>query len=293
MRYGIFKDGFERRSVVSESKSESVTEIMSESEAGENMCEWESKVLLSKLLDRVESCASLSEVEMVWSEVSEDCVSVSNKSEELSKMLQKLINEVCVKKESLRVEESVSLCEESYEYVGGGVAVPTVEVGVPVVAPVVAQVEAPKKKSAKVAKEKVVKEKVVKEKVVKEKKEKVGAASSEVVSSVAASRASSEAAAAVSLEVNKVAKDKKDKVVKEKVVKEKVVKEKKVKGSVYRGGVFASLVTAASSSEVREESNVESDVEEESSSRCYIMSKKESACAAAQKMSSELPKLSR
>ncbi len=300
MRYGIFKDGYERRRGVSESKCE-MTEIMSESDAGETMCEWEAKVLLSKLLERVSSCASLVEVDMLWSEVSACCVSVSNESEELSKMLQSLINEVCLKKESLRVESdaSLSLMEESYEYVA---CAPTVEVVACVsTVEVVVPVAKAKVVKAKVVKEKVVKEKVVKEKPVKVVKEKV--AVSRVVSAAAAASSEVEVVSSevVSSEVvsAKVAKEKlvKEKVVKEKVAKEKVVKEKKVKvskekESVYRGGLFASLVSE--SMEVVEESKVEeSDGEDESSSRCYIVSKKEAACAAVQKMSSELPKLNR
>jgi len=317
-RYEVLKDSYERRekmdmfrneiakqslcvhvqscvqSGVEESKEESVTERMSESSV-EEMCEWEAKILVSRLIERVSLCECVLEVDELWKELSAGCVSVCNSSAELSWMVQSLIKEVGAKKESLIVESEVSevsrsLMEESYQYVASTVEVGSVEV---VAAAAVATVEvvapaAKKAAKAKVVKEKVVKEKVVKEKVVKEKKSRVAAASSEVVSAAASASSSSEV---VSSGV-KVAKEKKEKVVKEKVAKEKVVKEKKVKESAYRGGLFASLVTAAASSGV-EESKEESDVEEESSSRCYIVSKKEAACAAAQKMSSELPRLNR
>ena len=293
--YVAFKDGFDRQSGmrqsgmsgmgVEESKSElEGTVLMSESSVGEEMSEWEAKMLLMKIMDDVPLCSSVSEVEMLWSEVSKGCVSVCNSSDELSKKLQEAIKEVGSKKESLRMssvsEESISLMEESYHYVKPSVSelvqevcapvvVSTVEVSaVEVSAVEVSAVEVvSSKKSAKdkPVKEKAAKEKPVKEKVSKEKPVKVAK--------------------------EKVAKEKvvKEKPVKEKVAKEK--KEKKVKESEYRSGLFASLVSGSAS--CVEESKEESDVEEEASSvRCYI-SKKEAACAAAQNMSSSLPKLKR
>jgi hypothetical protein len=283
--YVAFKDGFDRQSGMSgmgveESKSElEGTVLMSESSLGEEMSEWEAKMLLTKIMDDVSLCSSVSEVDMLWSEVSKGCVSVCNSSDELSKKLQEAIKEVGSKKESLRMssvsEESISLMEESYHYVKPSVSELVQEVCAPVVVPTVevsaVEVSAVEvvssKKSAKdkPVKEKAAKEKPVKEKVSKEKPVKVAK--------------------------EKVAKEKvvKEKPVKEKVAKEK--KEKKVKESEYRSGLFASLVSGSAS--CVEESKDESDVEEEASSvRCYI-SKKEAACAAAQNMSSSLPKLKR
>ena len=288
--YVAFKDGFDRQSGmrqsgmsgmgVEESKSElEGTVLMSESSLGEEMSEWEAKMLLTKIMDDVSLCSSVSEVDMLWSEVSKGCVSVCNSSDELSKKLQEAIKEVGSKKESLRMssvsEESISLMEESYHYVKPSVSELVQEVCAPVVVPTVevsaVEVSAVEvvssKKSAKdkPVKEKAAKEKPVKEKVSKEKPVKVAK--------------------------EKVAKEKvvKEKPVKEKVAKEK--KEKKVKESEYRSGLFASLVSGSAS--CVEESKDESDVEEEASSvRCYI-SKKEAACAAAQNMSSSLPKLKR
>jgi hypothetical protein len=275
--YVAFKDGFDRQSGMSgmgveESKSElEGTVLMSESSLGEEMSEWEAKMLLMKIMDDVSLCSSVSEVDMLWSEVSKGCVSVCNSSDELSKKLQEAIKEVGSKKESLRMssvsEESISLMEESYHYVKPSVSVvPTVEVSaVEVSAVEVSAVEVVSSKKS--AKEKVAKDKPVKEKASKEKPVKVAK--------------------------EKVAKEKvvKEKVAKDKPVKEKVAKEKKVKESEYRSGLFASLVSGSAS--CVEESKEESDVEEEASSvRCYI-SKKEAACAAAQNMSSSLPKLKR
>lgn len=273
--YVAFKDGFDRQSGMSgmgveESKSElEGTVLMSESSLGEEMSEWEAKMLLMKIMDDVSLCSSVSEVDMLWSEVSKGCVSVCNSSDELSKKLQEAIKEVGSKKESLRMssvsEESISLMEESYHYVKPSVSELVQEVCAPVVVPTVEVSAVEVVSSKKSAKDKPVKEKAAKEKPVKVAKEKVAK--------------------------EKVVKEKvaKDKPVKEKVAKEK--KEKKVKESEYRSGLFASLVSGSAS--CVEESKDESDVEEEASSvRCYI-SKKEAACAAAQNMSSSLPKLKR
>lgn len=283
--YVAFKDGFDRQSGmrqsgmsgmgVEESKSElEGTVLMSESSLGEEMSEWEAKMLLTKIMDDVSLCSSVSEVDMLWSEVSKGCVSVCNSSDELSKKLQEAIKEVGSKKESLRMssvsEESISLMEESYHYVKPSVSELVQEVCAPVVVPTVEVSAVEVVSSKKSAKDKPVKEKAAKEKPVKEKVSKEKPV--------------------------KVAKEKvaKEKVVKEKPVKEKVAKEKKekkVKESEYRSGLFASLVSGSAS--CVEESKDESDVEEEASSvRCYI-SKKEAACAAAQNMSSSLPKLKR
>jgi len=299
LRYEVLKDEYERRGCVEDRKEESVcTEMMSLSVV-EEMCEWEAKIVLTRLKDGVSLCESVSEVEELWKELSGGCVSVCNSSAELSVMLQEVIKEVGAKKESLRVvsETSRSLMEESYQYVVPTVEFPRVEVAsvevVGVVVPTVEVVAPASKKAAKA--------KVVKEKVPKDKKEKVvsrveSAASASASASSPESAASSSEVVSSSVKVakkEKVVKVAKEKVVKEKVVKEKVVKEKKVKESVYRGGVFASLVTAASSGVEESKEESESDVEEESSSRCYIVSKKEAACAAAQNMSSGLPRLNR